>query len=420
MDIAQAGLRQQPFHTCGQPVTFVPYHSQLAAHYFLQMILKDDRGVGVLYGPESSGKTCIVREFRRSMPAEVPVAIVDAARVKTLELLSAVMTQFDPGPTFASVDDYWYALRVFLAEKTRTGRTPLLVLEDVNEMYPSALYTLCKLAELKTGERYLLRIILVSNKAPFAVLHAPSMAPVAKRTVSAFELGPLTREESSTYLHAKLRASGCHDPGKLIPVDVVDELFAASGGWPGKLDGLARQAIERVDRWPLTRESLRESDDSTTADRPTLAAVVEPVENAGIQKLFLTLNRKTLQEIDLTESKVLIGRSELCDVSIESRFISKHHALLVRTAGTLFLLDLNSTNGTFVNSRRIQSKALRHEDIISIGNHGIKLICPAYRERPVTEALDPGETATMRTLEDLRSSAGSEGQDQHPVEAGDG
>lgn len=419
MDIAQAGLRQQPFHACGQPVTFVPYHSQLAAHYFLQMILKDDRGIGVLYGPESSGKTCIVREFLRSVPAEIPVALIDAARVKTLELLSAVMTAFDPGPTFSSVDDYWYALRVFLAEKTRTGRTPLLVLENVNQMFPSALYTLCKLAELRTGEQYLLRFILVSNKAPFAVLHAPSMAAVARRTTSAFELGPLTRAESSTYLQAKLRASGSDDPGKLIPVDVVDDLYAASGGWPGKLDSLAREAIERADRWPLRRGCLRQPEDQTAADKPSLAAVSEPVEHPGIEKLYLTLNRKTLQEIDLTESKVLIGRSELCDVSIESRFVSQHHALLLRTANALHLLDLNSTNGTFVNSRRIRSQALRHEDIISIGNHGIKLICPAYRARPATKTPDPGETATMKTIEDLRPSTGSAGEEPYPAEAGD-
>ena len=81
MDIAQTGLRKQPFQTSGRPVTFVPYHSQLAAHYFLQMILRDDRGIGVFYGPESSGKTSITREFLSNLPADIPVAVVDASRL---------------------------------------------------------------------------------------------------------------------------------------------------------------------------------------------------------------------------------------------------------------------------------------------------------------------------------------------------
>ena len=82
------------------------------------------------------------------------------------------MTQFDPGPSFRSIDDYWYALRIYLAEKTRGGQTPLLVLENFGQMYPSALYALSKLAELRADGSYLLRMILVSNRAPFAVMHS--------------------------------------------------------------------------------------------------------------------------------------------------------------------------------------------------------------------------------------------------------
>lgn len=420
MDIAQTGLRQQPFHASGQPVAFVPYHAQLAAHHFLRMILKDDRGIGVFYGPEASGKKCIVREFLRSMPAGIPVAVIDAARLKTRDLLTALLSQYDPGPTFESVDDCWYALRVFLAEKTRTGQAPLVVLENINKMYPSGLYTLNKLAELQIQGQYLLRMILTSGKAPFAIMHAPSMAAVAKRSISAFELGPMTPKETSTYLHAKLRASGCDNPDKIFPIEINDDLHTESGGWPGKLDRLAMQAMERAEEFPITREHLSPPVVQATPEKPPLAAVVEPVEDPGIQRLFLTFNRKTLQEIDLTESKVLIGRSELCDVSIESRFVSKHHALLVRTDNALHLLDLNSTNGTFVNSRRIQSEVLRHDDIISVGNHGIKLICPAYRARPVVEELDLAETSTLKTLADIRPPTYDDGEDAVPAETGEG
>jgi hypothetical protein len=287
-------------------------------------------------------------------------------------------------------------------------------------MYPSALYTLSKLAELQIQGQYLLRMILTSDKAPFAIMHAPSMKAVAKRSISAFELGPLTPKETSTYLHAKLRASGCDNPDQFFPSEIINDLHAESGGWPGKLDGLAMQAVERAAEIPILREHISPPAVQSTPERSPLTAVVEPVEDPGIQRLFLTFNRKTLQEIDLTESKVLIGRSELCDVSIKSRFVSKHHALLVRTDNALHLLDLNSTNGTFVNSHRIQSKVLRHDDIISVGNHGIKLICPTYRARPVIEELDLAETSTLKTLADMRPSTYDDGEDSAPAETGEG
>lgn len=430
MDIAQTGLQRQPFHQWGRPVAFVPYHAQLAAYHFLRAVLKDERGVGVFYGRQSSGKTTIVNDFVRELPEDVPVAVVDASRSKTLELLTSILLQFDPGPSFDSVENCWYALRVFLAEKTRNGQTPLLVFENINKMYPSALYALCKLAELQVQGRYVVRMILMSNEAPFAVMHAPTMAAVAKRSIAAFELGPMTQKETSTYVHAKLRASGCDNPRTIFPDETLEALHEATGGWPGRVDVLARQAIDRALELPITPELISPPDDEaaektapTEAAEPVeppilldavnlpiepepesahLTAVSEPVEDPGIQKLFLTLHRKTIREIDLTQSKTLIGRSELCDVSIDSRFVGKVHAMLVRTDDALHLLDLNSKNGTFVNSERIDSQVLRHDDVISIGNHGIKLICPAYRSRPISEEQDLAETAAMRTLPELR------------------
>jgi pSer/pThr/pTyr-binding forkhead associated (FHA) protein len=41
------------------------------------------------------------------------------------------------------------------------------------------------------------------------------------------------------------------------------------------------------------------------------------------------------------------------------------------------LMDMNSTNGTFVNSQRIKDQVVVHNDIISIGNHQIKYIAPS-------------------------------------------
>jgi pSer/pThr/pTyr-binding forkhead associated (FHA) protein len=65
-------------------------------------------------------------------------------------------------------------------------------------------------------------------------------------------------------------------------------------------------------------------------------------------------------------------------------------------------MDLNSTNGTFVNSKRVSIQALIHEDVISIGNHRIKFSDPSATSRGTIDDVDVADTVIMKTLEDMR------------------
>ena len=66
---------------------------------------------------------------------------------------------------------------------------------------------------------------------------------------------------------------------------------------------------------------------------------------------------------------VTIGSSPDSDIQIRSKFVSRHHAQLVQNEKGCVLADLSSTNGTFVNSRRINRRVLRAGDIVTIGKH---------------------------------------------------
>ena len=81
----------------------------------------------------------------------------------------------------------------------------------------------------------------------------------------------------------------------------------------------------------------------------------------------------------------------------------------------MLLVDLNSTNGTFVNSRRIESAVLRHDDVISLGNHGIKLVAPSYRPGPSATVPDLADTTTMKTLDDMRAAKREPQEPELPV-----
>ncbi len=68
-----------------------------------------------------------------------------------------------------------------------------------------------------------------------------------------------------------------------------------------------------------------------------------------------------------------IGRTTDNAVVIDSPAVSSHHACVFREGGLLIVEDLQSTNGTFVNGRRVSRHVLRNGDVIQIGGHELAL-----------------------------------------------
>ena len=114
--IEDLGMQATPFHARGQPIVFAHYQAQQAADKFLQRVLEDNRGIGLLSGIESSGKTTIVSHFVRNLPADIPVAVVDATGIVASELLATILTQFGFKGPIQLTDDLLNLLKKFVVQ----------------------------------------------------------------------------------------------------------------------------------------------------------------------------------------------------------------------------------------------------------------------------------------------------------------
>ena len=74
-----------------------------------------------------------------------------------------------------------------------------------------------------------------------------------------------------------------------------------------------------------------------------------------------------LESIDLTKDHLVIGRDPDCDVVVAHPIVSKKHAEIVKQNGKILIVDLGSTNGTFVNGIRIKRHELQELDRVVIG-----------------------------------------------------
>ncbi len=74
-----------------------------------------------------------------------------------------------------------------------------------------------------------------------------------------------------------------------------------------------------------------------------------------------------------TKNVLTIGRDDGSDIKIDGLQISNRHARLSRTNAGIFIEDLNSTNGVYINGSRITRQAITSEDTVQIGSFQIKI-----------------------------------------------
>lgn len=89
-------------------------------------------------------------------------------------------------------------------------------------------------------------------------------------------------------------------------------------------------------------------------------------------KLILSENMHVLDEFPLDRDCITIGRRNDNDIQIEDRAVSGYHCQIITVLNDSFLEDLQSTNGTYVNSKRVTKHALRNGDLIILGTHQLQ------------------------------------------------
>ncbi|MFH1261905.1 MAG: GGDEF domain-containing protein [Pseudomonadota bacterium] len=93
------------------------------------------------------------------------------------------------------------------------------------------------------------------------------------------------------------------------------------------------------------------------------------------------------KKFDLTGNETIIGRGETCAVRVNEENVSRQHAQVIRRDQEILIEDLNSTNGTYVNTRKITSHILQNGDLILIGNTIFKFISGSNVEHEYHEEI---------------------------------
>ena len=193
----------------------------------------------VITGEIGSGKTTLLQTVLRGLDEHTSVSRLVNTMLDARELLEAIMLDFglDVGQG-RSKPHLLRDLARFLVDQRTAGRLALLVVDEAQNLNPSALEELRMISNLETEKSKLIQILLVGQPSLRDLLAQPALEQLRQRVTVSYHLQPLDSGETAAYVNHRLRRAALGPPME-FPRDVTDLIHLHSQGIPRKINVIA-------------------------------------------------------------------------------------------------------------------------------------------------------------------------------------
>lgn len=356
-----------------------------------------------LSGPAGVGKTAFVRKALEGRK-KAAISWIEPEIQQPQALLEKLARDIGPGEVGGSISELRNVLEVFLKHQVGHGRMSVIVVDALERLALPVIREIEALCRLRLRHKPLLHSVLMTRNEE---LIANLIAHLEERRPAALvhqRLSGFTLDETMAYVRACLHGAGCEWADELFPEETLLDVQSFTKGVVDDVNALCREALEAVAaqrddvRQPrVTRALLKEAsarlnlryDPTPWRQRseerlsPDAVHVTDPDELRVVDaRLIVTSGGKAIAEIALSRPRMVLGRDAACDIALDSSYVSRYQNLFMETADGWMLFDLNSTNGCFVNGRRVREHRLRDGDLIAVGQHQLRFTSPSATKEP--------------------------------------
>ena len=425
--LEQYKLEANPFTPDGARPVFASHSMRYAALKLEELITKQIQSL-FLSGPVGVGKTTLTRQRLRQLK-DVPQAWIKPGLETREALLMRLLEEIGPGTVEGSTGELRHILEVFLRHQAGSGRVAFVVIDGVERFAAPVLREFEALAQLRLRTRPVVYILALTRSEELVANLIPAYdgGPFARAAHQ--RLTGFTLDETRAYIWACIRGAGCDWAEELMPEEVILDIQAFTQGVVGDVNAICRTALDAIaarttgsNRQPkVTRALLKEAGASLNL-RFDASAWSQPVEELSPQavhvtdpgrlhlevaRLIVSSGKTVIAEVTLNRPRMVLGRDDSCDISLDSRYVSRFQNLFMETPDGWMLIDLSSTNGCFVNGRRIREHRLRDGDLIAVGHHQMRFTGPSARTKAPSPHTEEPDTTLVAARSDVQQRSGS-------------
>ena len=225
------GLRETPFAPTPDPKFL--FQSARHREALAQLIygVRERKGFIVLTGEIGTGKTTLLRTLLERLNADTPVAYVHNSALDIEGLLEYVLQDWGVKSTAASHAQRLFELNEFLIDQHRKGSSPLLVIDEAQNLSVRTLEAVRMLSNFETTNQKLMQILLVGQPELRDKLDLPELRQLKQRIGLRCHIAPLSAEETRLYIRHRLRIAGASDAG-IFTDGAIQKIADYSGGTP--------------------------------------------------------------------------------------------------------------------------------------------------------------------------------------------
>ncbi len=237
-------LRENPFNVTSDPSFLFLSPTHLEALDHLHYGIGQRKGFLAITGEIGSGKTTLCRALINRLDPTTKVAFILNAVLPEIQLLEAIVEDFGIVATRHTKGALIRKINKFLLEQLSAGNNAVLIIDEAQNMRPSALETVRMLSNLETEKEKLLQIVLVGQPQLKDKLDLPELVQLKQRIAVRFHIRALTEQEVGQYIQHRLAVAG--SGGDIIfQEEALRSIYHYTGGIPRLINILADKALLR-------------------------------------------------------------------------------------------------------------------------------------------------------------------------------
>ncbi len=236
-------LEEKPFSLTPNPrfLFLSKTHNEVYAHLIYG--IENRAGFVEVTGEVGTGKTTILRTLLSHLDEEkYRVAFIFNPKLTAFELLRNINQEFGVADDGLSSPDLIQSLNEFLLSENQAGRTPILVIDEAQNLSGEVLEQIRLLSNLETEDDKLIQVILVGQPELRQQLNDYSLRQLNQRIAVRYQLRPLNSDETSSYILHRLKIAGRPDSHVFAPA-AIKRVFKYSGGVPRRINLICDRAM---------------------------------------------------------------------------------------------------------------------------------------------------------------------------------